>query len=358
VTERPATTDEVAAILRDTDPATVLVTGNGTKRDRLPLPKACDVTLATTALDRVVEHAAGDLVVTVEAGVPLARLQQVLAAQGQRLAVAEEVPGTTVGGAVATGAAGPTRLLHGSVRDLIIGVTVVRADGVIAHSGGRVVKNVAGYDLGKLLSGSHGTLGVITQATFRLHPLPAARAYVTADADDPQTAWILLAGVLDTPLVPAAVELDAVTNTGEVRLTVGFEGTADGVADRCAALRGLWGRGEIEHEPPPWWGVPPTGDGGSLVSLTTLPGELPALLTALRAVPARLRGSAGNGAWLVALPAGADPATTLGGLSGPPFVLTGPGERSPLPAIGLMRRIKDQFDPGHRLSPGRFAEGI
>ncbi|KWX11014.1 hypothetical protein TR74_00225, partial [Carbonactinospora thermoautotrophica] len=163
--------------------------------------------LDTTRLARVVEHAAGDLVVVVEAGTRLDTLQETLAAHGQRLAL-DPPSGGTVGGTVAANAAGPLRLLYGTARDLLIGVTVVRADGVVARAGGKVVKNVAGYDLGKLFTGSYGTLGVITQAVFRLHPLPAARAYVTRTVADAAEASRLVQAVLRSQLVPAALELD------------------------------------------------------------------------------------------------------------------------------------------------------
>ena len=136
------------------------------------------------SMDQVIEHAAGDLVARVQAGTTMGQLAAVLATAGQQLAL--DAPAeATVGGVIATGTAGPRRFRYGAPRDLLIGLTVVRADGVVAHSGGKVVKNVAGYDLGKLFAGSRGTLGLITEATFRLHPLPAEVAYVTADSVPP-----------------------------------------------------------------------------------------------------------------------------------------------------------------------------
>ena len=119
----------------------------------------------------MVEHTPGDMTVTAEAGVPLAALQETLGQAGQWLALDPALPaGTTIGGIVATAASGPRRLRYGGVRDQIIGVRVVRADGTIAKGGGKVVKNVAGFDLPKLFTGSLGTLGVIVAATFRLYP--------------------------------------------------------------------------------------------------------------------------------------------------------------------------------------------
>ena len=161
----------------------------------------------------MVEHAAGDLVVTVQAGVRLDDLAEVLAAAGQRLALDPPAGGPdaragTVGGLIATGAAGPLRFRYGSPRDLLIGITVVRADGNITKSGGKVVKNVAGYDLGKLFAGSYGTLGLITEATFRLHPKPETSTWITVECASPQRPPRPSQAMADSPLAPSAIELD------------------------------------------------------------------------------------------------------------------------------------------------------
>ena len=131
----------------------------------------------------MVEHAAGDLVAIVRAGTPMGELQAVLATAGQQLALDTPLAAATLGGTVATNTSGPRRLLYGTMRDLLIGITFVRADGVVARAGGKVVKNVAGYDFGKLLTGSYGTLGVITEVALRLHPLPRARQAVSVPDD-------------------------------------------------------------------------------------------------------------------------------------------------------------------------------
>ena len=135
----------------------------------------------------MVDHAAGDLIVEVHAGTPLAEVQSTVAGAGQRLSLDDPVGGSTVGGALATNLSGPGRVAGSTARDLLIGVTLVRADGVVAKAGGRVVKNVAGYDLGKLVIGSFGTLGVVTRAVFRLHPLAAARRVVRSRWTAPRT---------------------------------------------------------------------------------------------------------------------------------------------------------------------------
>ena len=202
--------------------------------------------IETTLLDQVVEHAAGDLVATVQAGVRLDRLAEVLGAAGQRLALdPPALPGSsggtggTIGGVLATGAAGPLRLRYGTPRDLLIGITVVRADGAVAKSGGKVVKNVAGYDLGKLFAGSRGTLGLITQATFRLHPVPAQTAYVTAECAAAVDACQVIAIAIDSPASPVATELDWPASGDPVRVCVAMEGDPAGVAERAIALAGL-----------------------------------------------------------------------------------------------------------------------
>ena len=206
----PASTEEASALLRiaAAHGLTVIPRGAGTGLGWGTPPASCDLVLDMTAMDQVIEHAAGDLVARVQAGATMGHLASVLATAGQQLAV-DAPADATVGGVVATGTAGPRRFRYGAPRDLLIGITVVRADGVVAHSGGKVVKNVAGYDLGKLFSGSQGTLGLITEVTFRLHPLPAAEAWVTGDFGPSNLAGAAaaVASAAGSALVPSAVEL-------------------------------------------------------------------------------------------------------------------------------------------------------
>ncbi len=143
-----------------------------------------------------------------QAGARLADVQERVADGGQRLVLDETVPGASIGGVLAANTSGPRRTAVGSARDLLIGVTMVRADGVVAKAGGRVVKNVAGYDLGKLLIGSAGTLGVIVDATFRLHPLAPAHRWVSVPVASPQEALEAAQRVVHAQVVPAAVEVD------------------------------------------------------------------------------------------------------------------------------------------------------
>ncbi len=207
---RPTDTDQVAEVMRAAAAhrLTVVPRGRGTKLSWGCPPSSADVLLDVSALDQVLDHAAGDLIVVTQAGAAMADLQEVVARGGQRLALDETVPGASIGGTLATNSSGPHRVATGAARDLLIGVTVVRADGVVAKAGGRVVKNVAGYDLGKLVIGSLGTLAVVTEAVFRLHPLPAATRWLSAPVTDPAHAQSVVQAVLHGQAVPSAIEVE------------------------------------------------------------------------------------------------------------------------------------------------------
>ena len=292
----PATVAEASELLRAAaaHDLAVVPRGGSSKLGWGAPPRRVDLIVDTSGLDRVVEHAAGDLVVRVQAGVSLAQLGEVLAGAGQQLALdpppcpapangmgspgpgvtagatvggtiatgatpsaAPPWLGATVGGTIATGAAGPRRLRYGTPRDMLIGITVVRADGTVTHSGGKVVKNVAGYDLGKLYTGSFGTLGLIVEAVFRLHPLPASAAYVTVDCSGPDEAYRAVAAAADSELAPSAIELDRPARDQRVQVAVLVEGDPDGTAERASLMCALLGKGAATRPSPPgWWGWP------------------------------------------------------------------------------------------------------
>jgi len=407
----PGSTAEAAALLRAADSLglTVIPRGSGTRIDWGVPPASSDVVVDTRHLDRVIEHAAGDLVVRVEAGVRLDALASVLASAEQRLAldppaesaaVAGESPGT-VGGLIATGVAGPLRYRYGSPRDLLIGITVVRSDGTVAKSGGKVVKNVAGYDLGKLFAGSYGTLGLITEATFRLHPLPAAAAWLAVECQDPAAAQAAAQVMADSPLAPSAIELDWPSAAASISVSVLLEGDERSVSNRAERMTALLAARTADRAVAdagtsigpvrvvrPLAGSRERAGAATLLRVAFWTGQLASVLSAIRSAAAAdiepaISGSAGAGVLDVSLPAemgAADLArylaelrASLAGLSTngiPPsrasaVVLLAPAEVrnavdmwGPVPSLALMRAVKDQFDPGHRMAPGRFAGGI
>jgi glycolate oxidase FAD binding subunit len=193
--------------------------------------------LATDGLNRILEHDPGDLTCTVEAGVRLSVLQARLAGSGQRLSL--DPPGDpTVGALLARNVSGPLRHRFGAPRDLVLGVTLVLADGTVANAGGKVVKNVAGYDLARLVCGSEGRLALVARASFRLHPLPKATRTLVVEADDAAAA----AGrVLASQLQPSALD---VLHPGCVAVL--FEGSERAVAAQLASAQALVGGSESD----------------------------------------------------------------------------------------------------------------
>ncbi|MGH3720167.1 MAG: FAD-binding oxidoreductase [Pseudonocardiaceae bacterium] len=369
----PGSTQEVSAVLRAATELglRVVARGTGTRLTWGLAPTALDLVVDTSRMGAVLAHAAGDLVVTAQAGLRMADLQDALAPHRQRLALDS---GGTVGGTIATAASGPLRYRYGSVRDLLIGITVVLADGTVTRSGGTVVKNVAGYDLGKLYTGSLGTLGVITEAVFRLHPLPEASRWITAAAVDAERAAAAIAAVRASQLEPVALDVDRAAPGAPVTVGVAVEGVRDGIGARADAVANLLSAAAgvsatVAEQPPDWWGRPPHPPGGPAAAVTCEPTGLADLLAT---APGALRGSAGAGV----LTAGLDDgdrlgaelarlravATRHGGTAvlrcAPPHRKAGLDVWGPVPALALMRRLKDRFDPEHRLAPGRFVGGI
>jgi glycolate oxidase FAD binding subunit len=369
---RPTSVEEVAEVLRaaQADGLSVVPVGGGTKTSWAAPPTSCDLLLDTTGLDRVVEHVAGDLVVVAEAGVRLADLQSSLGEHGQLLGLDPPEPGATLGGVVSANASGPRRLAYGTVRDLLIGTTVVLADGTVAKAGGKVVKNVAGYDLGKLYTGAHGTLGVVVSTTWRLHPLPPARRVVVVDLPDVAQAGPLAIALNRSVLTPSAVELVGAAG-GPGHLVVVFESIAESVTAQADAARELLGGGDASDDVPDGLGVRPGGPSDVVLRIAHVPTGLP---TALAALPAgtRVVSSAATGVSYAAL--AADQAGSalprlreaLRPVDGTAVVLQAPDDvREALDHWGpvgdsleLMRRVKERFDPERRMSPGRFVGGI
>jgi glycolate oxidase FAD binding subunit len=403
----PASASEAATLLRVAAELglSVVARGSGSRLHWGAPPANCDLIVDTRRLDQVLEHAAGDLVVTAQAGVRLDDLATVLTTAGQRLAL--DPPRTadhgssgngcgTIGGLIATGAAGPLRFRYGSPRDLLIGITVVRADGRIAKSGGKVVKNVAGYDLGKLFAGSYGTLGLITEATFRLHPNPETSTWITVESPDPKTAAEVVRAMADSPLAPSAIELDWPCAADSISVSVLLEGDAASVEGRTSRMlvllpsRGTVGLPSDHTKRSDGSAAPPGLGDGTWLRVAFWAGQLEIVLRVVRESAAEqmldpaITGSAASGVLDVAV-AGDAPAGAVvefvdqvrAGLAGECAVAGGPPSVAsavvvcapdavrdavdvwgPVPSLGLMRAVKDQFDPEHRMAPGRFAGGI
>lgn len=396
----PASVSECAALLRAAAEhgLSVVPRGGGSRLGWGDPVTRCDLLVDMSRMAAVVEHAAGDLVARVQAGARMGDVAGALASAGQEIAL-DVPPSATVGGVIGSALTGPRRLRYGSPRDLLIGVTIVRADGTVAHSGGKVVKNVAGYDLGKLFAGSQGTLGLIAEATFRLHPLPAARAFVTSSHESGRDASRAVAAAAGSPLVASAVELRRRVPGGPVQVGVLLEGSADGVAARASRMAELLGSGAVAApEPPEWWpGVKRAPGGGTLIQVSFWVSALESVLSAVDAaagehsVAPAVGGTAGAGVIYIGLGPATDGGaagrfvgalrerlsygSTSGGPGGvvPPgkhargsvVVLTAPppvraalddhgGMTGPVPSLRLMRAVRDQFDPDHRMSPGRF----
>jgi glycolate oxidase FAD binding subunit len=378
--------DDVATLLRDAsrDGQAVIPRGGGTKLEWGRPPRRADFVLSTARLDRVLEHAWADMTATVEAGCTVARLQRALAEHGQRLACDPLWPErATIGGILATNDNGALRARFGALRDLIIGVTLVLSDGTVAKSGGKVVKNVAGYDLPKLATGSFGTLAVITQAVFRLHPLPHETRTLTFTAPRVEPLCDLALAIQGSQLAFVSLQVRA-GRSAEPALDVAFEGTRAGLDSQQDELLRL--AADVRRVDPPalvwrireelWQGREPAVTG----TFSVLPTELRAFCGQLHEVGTtsplgwrvvaqglgvghfRLEGAASDTlvAALQRLRAAAERrGGTLVILLGPEDLKTrldvwgAPGDAMP-----LLQRVKQQLDPQGTLSPGRFVGGL
>ena len=384
----PGSTEDISELMRFANDRNLAVAtrGGGTTMSLGNPPRELDLILSTTRMNAVVEHVPGDQVVRVQSGIRFGDLQERLAESDQMLGVdpPEARDGATVGGIVASNSSGPRRYRYGTIRDLIIGITVVLADGTVAKAGGKVVKNVAGYDLSKLFTGSLGTLGVIAECNFRLHPRPETARTVAVELPDTASAGAVSQAILHAQVVPSAVEL---LWSDEARLlTVLIEGIPSGVeAQSETASHILGGFGpvrEITADDEAGSSSPPgAGDDGVAVKISAPPAELTGVLDSTLGASSRLgltpriTGHAGTGVTYVGLSGGDEEARAgvveelreiwlrRGGSvvvreASPAFkerVETwGPiGTR-----LDLTRRVKEKFDPRGILSPGRFVGGI
>lgn len=384
-TVRPDDLREARDAVRDSA-GTLLFRGGGTKQDWGGPVESVDTIVDTGGLDALVEHSAGDMIAIVAAGLPLFRLQDELAPAGQWLALdpplADE--GATLGGLFAANDAGPRRQRYGSLRDLVIGVTVVLADGAVARGGGRVVKNVAGFDLMRLLCGSLGTLGLVTELIVRLHPRPEASRTLRV-VTRPRAATELVLALLASQVVAAALDAD------QDSLWVRLEGRQAGVDEQAEAVRRLAREHgaddvtvlEAADEQRAWqrMAVGHAGEPGETVArAATLPDRLASVAEAAADAAAkagvdvgmvshaglglhtgRFRGGDGQ-AHAAAV---RDWRRRVAGYGGSVVVRrrADGADVEPWPAVDpgamtLMRRVKAQLDPDRRCAPGRFVGGI
>ena len=391
----PANVRQLSRCLAAADEAdlAVIPVGNGTQLGIGRVPQRYDIALSTQKLRRIVAHEAADMTVTVEAGATLAELNAALALAGQRLPLDPPHPErTTIGALIATDVSGPLRLSQGKVRDLLIGITVVLADGTAVKGGGRVVKNVAGYDLMKLFTGSFGTLGVIVEATFKVRPRPEREAVFVIPAASIDAAVGRALDVLAAPVAPAFVEalnhaaMQSMGGDGAA-VVIGCEGSAPEIDVQRERLEALAGRESLR--------ILNDTDGARLSAalrdfqgesvyrckVSVLPSKLAVLLRCIEDEAARcgvdtaMLVHVGSGVGVIRLTGPGDAAVrgvverlrTIvregGGwvvFDALPVALKGhidPWDAD-VPGLALMRGIKQTLDPKGRLSPGRFVGGI
>lgn len=399
VVVEPANETEIATVLAfaDKEGLRVLVRGGGTQLDMGLPPTGGDILLSTARLNQIVEHVPQDLVVIAEAGLPFATLQAALTKTGQWLALDPDLAAeATIGGLVATNATGPRRLRYGGVRDSIIGVRVVLADGTIAKGGGKVVKNVAGYDLPKLFTGALGTLGVIVSATFRLYPLPVASRTVHITASSVPPLCELAVRIIGSTLVPTIIDIvgdttQANTYTMAVRFEMGQEAVtaqantllsmaADIHGNVAGAAQTLVGDAEEQF----WAQTKHTtikNDSPNTLTLkaSLLPTEIAHWLTDMKQVcqqqqvHATWRAHAGHG--LISVQLVGENAVLVASVNKlrqkaleqkGSIVVTEASFHlaqqldiwGPVSALGIMRNLKARFDPHNTLNPGRFVGGL
>ena len=360
----PESYEEAAELLKASSEVARAVrpVGGGTKL-RWGGTARADLDISTASLAAIREHNAGDLTAVLEAGARLEHVQDVFAEAGQMLALDPPLGGgdaATIGGIVATADSGPLRHRYGAPRDLVIGITVALSDGTVAKSGGKVIKNVAGYDLGKLFAGSFGTLGLILGVAVRLHPLPATRATALFRGDSPDALARTAAALAHAPLELEA--LDVRWERGRGAVLARAAGAA--ALERAGSMVERWGGEVVEADDALWAAQRDSqrSEDGIVLRVSALPARLGRLLEVAERAGARLVGRAGLGVAWVTLPdvsALADVRREFGGvvLDRPSGAELEAWEPEP-PAAGLMRRVKERFDPAGILNPGVFAGGI
>jgi glycolate oxidase FAD binding subunit len=324
------------------------------------------VEISTAGLDRIVEHNVGDLTAVLEAGVPLATAQATFAQAGQMLSLDPPDDGATIGGIVAAGDSGPLRARYGGVRDLVVGIRVALSDGTVAKAGGKVIKNVAGYDLAKLFAGSLGTLGAILEVTVRLHPLPPATATAAGGLRDPAAVARAARDLSHAPLEQMGLDVRWGGGDGAVLARFGGATAAEQAEAAARVVRNAGLEAEVVKDDDAIWRFQRDGQRSSEWAVARVSGlqtDLPALFAATDRLGARLVGRAGLGLCWMKLegrgPEEADAAIEELRRDYAATVLDAPpGLRAdhwgPLDPVAreLMRRVRERFDPTGVCNPG------
>lgn len=374
----PATAEQVSAVLAWANERglRVVARGSGSKLGWSNLPGRVDLLLSLEGFRKIVDHAWQDMTVTVKSGVTIAELQRELAKQKQYLAIDPLWPErSTVGGVIATNDSGALRVRFGSMRDLILGVTAVLADGTVARSGGRVVKNVAGYDLPKLFTGSFGTLGILTEVTLRTHPTPQLVENMSVAFEDVAVANRYLLAVADTTLVPTGMQMRVANNERPI-VDLRFEGLEEGIGAQMQQAKQLASAGNVLDATEEVWKLRASlwegDDSGVVGKFSALPSALENCVFAVHEHANEYRviaQSVGVGFVrakiddlhkLIAL------RSSIRKLGGSMTLLHAPREwKKSVDVFGetnsahpLMVRVRQRFDPKGTLSPGRFLGGI
>jgi glycolate oxidase FAD binding subunit len=380
--ETPQTATDAADLLRAAadDATAVRIEGAGTKPWGHP-GADCALRLHTGALDRIVEHNEGDLTAVLQPGVSLAELDATLARADQMLALDPPLGAgatATIGGAIAAADSGPLRHRYGAPRDLVLGVSVALSDGTIAKAGGKVIKNVAGYDLAKLFCGSFGTLGLIVELAVRLHPRPRAHATATGTTDDPALLARAASLIAHGSLELQSLDVRWRNALGMVLARFGGAAAAEQAAAAQVLLREAGLQAATVEDDEPLWAAQRadqrSAEGGAVVRVSGRPTQLADACVAAQIAGGTLVGRAGLGVSWIALPAAApgELVTAIARLRkvlapSPCVVLDAPAHvRTHLDpwdhvddaALVLMRRVKARFDPTATCNRGIFVGGI
>jgi glycolate oxidase FAD binding subunit len=360
---RPDSVQEAVALLRGLE-RPVRPVGGGTKPW---IPDRGEEPLETGGLDRILEHNVGDFTAVLQAGVPFADAQATFAEHGQALAWDPPAEGATVGGIMATADSGPLRHRYGGVRDLVVGISVVLSDGTLAKAGGKVIKNVAGYDLAKLFAGSFGTLGLIATISVRLHPNPAQTATVLGASDDPERLAAAVASLARRPL--EANCLDVAWEDGAGRVLVRYCGNT-ALSRALGTPMELEGVETIEDDGELWAAqrARQRSADGAVLKVSGRPTDLPAVIRAADGARATVVSRAALGlSWLALAPGDdlAERVATVRSALAPRActVLDGAARiDQPWPDAGgaqvVMERLKARFDPARIFRPGTFVGGL